>query len=155
MSYRIEHKLSFDVIGIKSSRVLKPFDQEMGFMWQKAMENGDFDRILRLANTDFEGIHGFCSPAENGFEYYIASVSTLEPPEGLSKLNIPESTWFIYAGQGRLPEDLHKAWADAFQELQSSEYQQIAEPCFERYLKFEEDLTSQFELWIAVEKKYN
>lgn len=151
MKYKVEEKQSFDVIGVRSSE-LKPFDPEISNMWHKVMTNGDFEKILNLANTDFDGIHGFCEPTPSGFIYYIASASTLEAPEGMHKLTVPASTWLIMSGEGKLPDAIQNTWKESFEILLGSGYKQIQSTCFERYLDFEEDYTSKFEVWMAVEK---
>lgn len=151
MNIRIEKKQSFNCIGIKSEK-LTPFSPKIEEMWLEVMSNGNFGKIFGLANTDFKGIHGICEPQSDGLIYYIATASTKEAPEGMHKVTVPASTWFIMSGEGKLPDALQGLWHKSFEAISTARYRQIQSICFERYLDFENDLTSKFEIWIAVEK---
>lgn len=151
MKFRIEHTVSFNCIGVKSES-LKPFSPVIGEMWQEVTSNGNFSKILNQNDTEFRGIHGFCEPQPAGFIYWIASASTKEAPEDMHKLTVPESTWFIMSGEGYLPDAIQNLWKESFEILSSSGYRQVQSTCIERYLAFQEDMYSKFELWIAVEK---
>lgn len=152
MKFRIEQTDAFNCVGVKSEK-LTPFSPVIGQMWQEVTSNETFSNILNLNNADFKGIHGFCEPQPNGFIYWIASVSTLDAPEEMHKLTVPESTWFVMSGEGYLSEAIQKLWVEAFEILPSSGYKQVQSTCIERYLEFQEDLYSKFEIWIAVERQ--
>ncbi len=157
MNYRIEQKPGFNVIDIKETVSGKDGEnfRRIPQIWQEVMANGLFNKISVLGNGKPKGIIGVTAnynQEKNSIDYYIASVSSMSPPAGMSRLEIPANSWLVFEVTGAIPEAIQKAWKDIYSgELEASGYNHAAGPELEVYSDGD-TLSADYksEIWIPV-----
>ena len=157
LSYRIEDKQNFTVIGLKERMNTVNGNEDFNRiteMWAKLTEE-QASKILSLSNSKINGLIGV-SANNNGneFDYYIATTTDVSNEDNLIKLEIPVSTWAIFGCVGALPNSIIEVWKRIFTEwFPSSGYENSDLPCIEVYS--DGDMTSddyKCELWLPIVK---
>ena len=154
MSYRIETKEAFRIIGVSA-----PLDKEIenNFMdvpklWQEAAVNGTIQKLAGMMDTPPMGLLGVsaCNDEEQ-WKYFIA-VSSTKPSGEFEEYMVPASTWAIFSGTGtnqsiqELEQRIIAEW------LPASGYEYANAPDIEVYLN-PDPQNAQYEVWIPVSKK--
>ncbi|SMO79755.1 AraC family transcriptional regulator [Melghirimyces algeriensis] len=160
MKYRIVEREGFQVVGIKRQFSMENEENLVGIpkFWDEVNGNGTDELLHQLNNGQIKGVLGICvADHENiqstqKLDYWIATEYDGEPPDGLSKLEIPTSKWAVFEVVGPMPDAMQKAWKQIFSEwFPSSGYKHANTPELEVYTDedpFKEDLYS--EIWIPV-----
>lgn len=157
MNYRIEEKGKLKIVGEKKwvSTINGQQMKEIPKMWNE-LPKGKMDLIKSL--NDKKEIIGLCADMYNdGFDYWIGSITNKECPEELYEIEIPASTWAIFEVVGPirpLPNKMQDIWGRIFSEwFPSSGYKHAEVPEIEYYSN--EDMMSEnykSEIWIPVIK---
>ncbi|NGQ96116.1 AraC family transcriptional regulator [Brevibacillus sp. SYP-B805] len=156
MNYRIEEISGFTIVGRKERVNTENAFSIVPRIWAGAREKGVFEELweIRNVNHKLRGILGVCANGEFGkneeFDYILAVVSNQSPPEGMVKMDFPESTWAVFEAPGS-PEDIQEIWKRLYTEwVPNSAYDLAYLPAIECYLPIEENKN---ELWVPVVKK--
>lgn len=156
MNYKIEEKDAFRLVGIKEnvSTVDEYNFKRIPQIWEEVNHNGKCSEISKLADGSINGVMGVCADFnKDNFNYYIASVTTKEVPEGMSELNIKKGTWAIFKCKG--VSEIQDAWKKIFTDwFPTSGYEHADEAEIEYYPFDENDPENVVcEIWIPVLKK--
>lgn len=114
-TWRLEYKPTFRLIG-KKLCLSGPKDQnyiKIPEFWGKCQQDGTYATLVAMDEASpagIMGVFGNISDSSDEVHYYIAAVSSKEPPEGYSCLNIKEATWAVFDCIGRNPEAIQKGW---------------------------------------------
>ena len=157
MNYRIEEKGKFHVVGVKKwfSTVNNQQMKEIPKMWDN-FEKGKMEQIRNLNET--KAVMGICADMYNdGFDYWVGTITDKECPKGMCEMEIPASTWAIFEVVGPirpLPNTMQDIWGRIFSEwLPSSGYKHAEIPEFEYYSNGDwMSETYKSEIWIPVIK---
>ncbi len=154
MTYRIETKDAFRIVGISS-----PLQQEIekNFavvpqMWQKAAGDGTIPKMAALMDTQPMGLLGVsaCNDEEE-WKYFIAVAST-KTVDGLEEYIVPASTWAVFSGSGtnQSVQELERRIVTEW--LPTSGYEYANAPDIEVYLNPDPE-DAKYEVWVPVVKK--
>lgn len=153
MNYRIEHKDSFAIVGIKQRfSHVEGLGENIGRMWRETPAE-TIGHIARLG----EGLVGVYNGMyeDNTTDYYIATITEEACPKMMSKLEISALTWAIFDITGPMPTAMADIWGRIFSEwFPTSGYEHAVAPEMEWYSNG--DMTSpdyKSEIWIPVIKK--
>lgn len=153
MNYRIEEKDEFRVVGVKEnvSTIGGENFKRIPEIWKESMKKGTWEKINNLSNKKDSGIMGICSDfKEDNFNYYIASISNKEIPDGMEELKIKKGTWVVFSCKGL--ENLQDTWRKIFTDwFPSSGYEHAEEAEIEWYPENSKELVC--EIWIPIIKK--
>ncbi len=153
MTYRIEHKDSFNIIGIKQMFLnVDGLGENIRKMWADTSVE-TINEISGLGDNLVGVYHGMYK--ENTTDYYIASITNKECPEMMCMLEIPSHTWAIFEVIGPIPTAMTKVWGRIFYEwLPTSEYDHAEAPDVEWYSKGDFSAADyKSEIWVPVIKK--
>lgn len=158
MRYRVEEKKPFRIVGI---RIPLKEDSEYNFkivpqFWNEILDTPIFDKICKLAKSDFQNVLGISSYINPQNIYYYIAASTDEPvSQEMVELEIPEATWVVFEGDGPFKESvptIFKSFLTKWLPFSGYEYANL--PDIEVYPINRENLKeSHVEVWIAVKKK--
>jgi len=114
MRYKIVEKESFQVVGVKESFSWENGENLIGIpkMWEKVHQEGTVDTLVKVNNGSLKGILGVChAPLSNGkINYWVATASENDIPNGLESLTIPASKWSVFEVHGPMPDAMQNAW---------------------------------------------
>lgn len=120
MNYRIVEKDAFRIIGIKRTYNYKNGDNVRGIphFWNDVHGDGTNDRLIELNNGEVHGILGVCcDEKQNGLmDYWIASASISDVPDGMDSYEIPASKWVIFEVNGPMPHAMQDTWKKIYSE---------------------------------------
>lgn len=158
MNYRIEECKEFRLVGYKeriNTDNEKNFQRIPAF-WDEINQSGKCDAMMQYHDDPKWWCVGVCANADDkGFEYYIATGSSKEVPEGMSQLIVSGSTYVVFECVGKMPEGQQNVWKRIFTEwFPTSGYDLTDGPQLEWYT--DGDMTSEeyySEIWIPVTKK--
>lgn len=154
MSYRIEDKPAFRIVGISA---LLEQELEKNFkcvpeLWQRAAMDGTVARLAGMMDTPVMGLLGVsaCGDAEQ-WKYFVAVAST-QPAGEFEEYTIPACTWAVFPGEGtnRSIQELERRIITEW--LPGSGYEYADAPDVEVYLNPDPE-NAKFEVWIPVVKK--
>lgn len=158
LEYRIETKPAFRIVGIGETvgSTLEENTQKVPQMWTKAAMSGDVARLAQLivpSEKHPTGILGVCSnTVGEEWKYYIAVASQAPLLEGMQEAIIPECTWAIFPGQGKMPEGITDLQRRIITEwLPSSGYEYADAPDIEVYLE-PNPQNARYEVWLPIKK---
>ena len=114
-SWRIEQKDGFCLVG-KSIKV--PMENNLHFkkipeFWNECQRNGIFAQLISMDTATPKGIYGLFGAYDeqlNEMEYSILVRSDQEPPQGFTKIHIPDATWAIFDCRGSVPQAIQNGW---------------------------------------------
>ena len=157
MNYRIVEKEAFRIVGVKEWTTLENGANFVNIpkMWEN-LPKEKFKQIGALANTEITGIIGVCADMyNNGFDYWIAAVTTKECPDDLNELMVSANTWAVVEAVGAMPDSIQGAWKHILSEwLPNSNYEHACAPEFEWYSDGNmQSKDYRCEVWIPVVKK--
>ncbi len=99
MEYCIEEIRGFRAVGFKRSYSCvngENFENIPKF-WQEVMQNGEFEQIMSLMDSEPNGSMGICgNMIDLVFDYYIAVSSSKEVPEGMEEIFIETQNYAIF-----------------------------------------------------------
>lgn len=163
MNYRIVEKENFNLVGIKKRVpiIFNGVNPEIAAMWQSL----DMEKIImlkQLSNVEPIGLLSASTNFSEGrmeekgeLDHYIGVATTMECPEGLSKLDVSALTWAVFEVVGPFPETLQNVWGRIYSEwFPSSNYQLAVGP--EMLWNEHKDVTSptfRSEIWVPVSSK--
>ena len=158
MNYRIEDMDEFRLVGYKERMNLKNGEnfKRIPEFWTEINRSGKCNEMMQYNDNANLYCMGVCAnEGEEGFDYYIATGSDKEIPEGMEELIVPASTYVIFECIGKMPEGQQKVWKRIFTEwFPTSNYDIVNGPQLEWYSEGDgssEDYRS--EIWIPVKKK--
>jgi len=163
MVYKIVEKEAFKVLGkcFETTTVDGACYREIPEFCDEIWENGVHDRINeavgRVKGNMLHGIH--YDFKEDGTRKYMMGweVEEVSVPEDLTILQVPESTWAVFEGTGRMPDGIaiQKVWKRIYSEwFPSSGFEQVEGPCLEKYYWVDEEQGEYTcEVWIPVKGK--
>lgn len=156
MNYRVEKLDAFQIVGVSEKVNMKEAFQVLPKRWELASKQGIFEALLdiRRENHPIRGILGVCADGDFGrneeFDYILSIVSEKNPPDGMVKLNFPETAWVVFDVPGA-PDGMQSAWQRFYADwLPTSAFELAFLPAIECYLPPEEQRN---ELWIPVVSK--
>ncbi len=157
MNYRIEEKEEMRIVGVKKwfSTVNNQQMQEIPKMWDEFPD--EMSKQLKEISS-LKGFIGLCADMYNdGFDYWIGSISEEQCPEGMEEKKIPASTWAVFEVIGPLrplPNLMQDIWGRIYSEwLPNSGYQHAEIPEIEFYSDGDcMSETYRSEIWIPVVK---
>jgi AraC family transcriptional regulator len=66
-------------------------------IWRELCQDDTFDKIMELSNQEPCGVMGICATfREKEFDYYVASATDKDIPEGMDELIVPAGLWVIF-----------------------------------------------------------
>lgn len=158
MNYKIEEKPGMRFVGKKEavSSINGQNAIRIPQMWEETFKEGTFDKIMALSNGKPCGALGICANFRGTeSDYYIASSSDEQVPEGMDELIVPAGLWVIFQCVGPMPKAIQDIWKQIYTEwLPSSGYEHSGGAEIEWYSDGDngaEDYLS--EVWIPVIKK--
>ncbi len=158
MSYRIEEKKSFRIVGIRTPLVEDAEEnmRNVPIFWKQALRENYISDIFNLSNGEPDGILGvsvYNSPKD--IYYYIATASDKPVPQGMVEFVIPEAMWVVFENDGIFKEDVQSVFRRFLTEfLPFSGYEYAELPDVEVYPICKGQPTSgHSEVWIAIRKE--
>lgn len=157
MKYRIETKEAFRMVGVKEAMCTDNGEnfKRIPKFWDEVYENGTCEKIMSFSTEESPISYGVCANfRENGFDYYITTVSEKNAPKDMEELFIPKNMWVIFECVGKLPDSQQNVWKRIFTEwFPNSGYEHADGPEIEWYS--DGDTTSddyKSEIWIPIVK---
>ena len=162
MKYRLEEKGAFGLVGImkRVPLIYEGVNPDIAAMW-KSLDQKTITTLKALSNVEprglIQGSTNFSEGRLDGGEldHYIGVATTEEPPAGLTRLEVPASTWAVFESVGPFPETLQNIWGRIYAEwFPAASYEQAPGPEILWNENMEVDSpTFRSEIWIPVVKK--
>lgn len=157
MNYSIVKKEEIRIVGVKAplEKNIEENFKTVPKLWQESAQNGVINQIASLMNEESKGILGVsaCMDSLDPWEYYIATETDKEVPEGMEEYIIPAGTWAVFPGEGAMPTAIQEIEKRIITEwLPTSGYEYADAPDIELYLN-QDPANSKFEVWIPIRKK--
>jgi len=134
MEFKIEEREGFRAVGFKRRFRTDNGEnfREIPKMWEKAMSDETYDKLITLNNVDMRASLGICANMEGyEFDYYIATPSSMEEIGELEEIIIKPQ---LYAVFPCALEDIQEVTKRIFSEwLPNSEYKHASAPEIEVY----------------------
>ncbi len=158
MKYRIEEKPAMRFVGRKEAISNKDGINFVRIpqIWEELDEDGSFDRIMELSNQEPSGVMGICANfRESEFDYFIASATDKDIPEGMDELRVETGLWVIFECVGPMPDAIQAVWKRVYSEwFPSSGYEHAGTAEIEWYSDGDGSAADyRSEVWIPIEKK--
>lgn len=153
MEYQIVKREAFRIVGFRTPL---PTDVEESFQvvprfWAEVGPRQA--ELFPLMDGEPAGMLGVCTCGEEENSYYIAVASSEPAPEGMYEWMVPDATWAIFNGTGRLPEAMQSLQKRIVSEyLPDSGYEWAKAPDIEVYLNRPGE-ESRFQVWLPVIKR--
>lgn len=157
MEYRIEQKPAIRIVGIGEalSQEIEQNFSTVPALWARAAQEGLIGRLAGMMNAEPMGILGVSACYGEHWRYLIAAATDAPVPEDMESYEIPASTWAIFSGSGRMPDDIQALEKRAVTEwLPTSGYEYADAPDIEVYQNAD-PANAQFEVWLPIRKKPN
>lgn len=157
MNYSIVNKDEFRVVGVKitiKNNIKENFEDVPKF-WNETSKSGRINDVIALMDESSNGILGLCLAMDSleNWDYYIATATNRDVPEGMHEYIVPACAWAIFPGEGVMPTAIQEIEKKAFTEwLPTSGYEYADAPDIEVYLNADPS-NSKFEAWIPIRKK--
>ncbi len=158
MNFKIEEKPRMRFVGRKEvvSNLGGQNYIRIPQIWQEVFEEGSFDKILALSNGNPTGVLGICANfRDKEFDYFIASSSDAEVPQGMDELVVPASLWVVFQCVGPMPDAIQEVWKRIYTEwFPNSGYEHTGGAEIEWYSDGDGDAKEYLsEIWIPIKKK--
>ncbi|KRE35285.1 AraC family transcriptional regulator [Paenibacillus sp. Soil522] len=163
MNYRIEDKEAFRIVGIKKRVpiLFQGINPEIASMYE-SLTPELISQIKGLSNVQPSGLISASTNFSEGrmeekgeCDHYIGAATTQDTPNSMAQLDVPASTWAVFAAVGPFPSALQEVWGRIYSEwFPSSDYELSEGP--EILWNEHKDVASpQFksEIWIPIKKK--
>ncbi len=157
MNYRLEEKEAIRVVGVKKWFCSENGQQlkEIPKMWDEfSMEKEEMLDKISMNHA----MVGLCADMyDNGFDYWIGTMSDQPCPEGFEEMKIPACTWAIFEAVGPMrptPNALQEIYGRIYSEwLPNSGYEHAQIPEIEYYPAGDfNDMKYKCEVWIPIKK---
>ncbi len=126
MEYYIEEIKGFRAVGLKRSFNFKNGEnfEKIPFLWKEVMENGTFNNIMSLMDSEPIGVMGISANLrENDFDYYIAVSSSKDVPNNMEELLVPTESYAIFTcTMDKIQDTTRRIYGEW---LPSSEYKHV------------------------------
>lgn len=162
MKYRLEEKGAFGLVGMmkRVPLIYEGVNPDIAAMWQ-SLDQETITTLKALSNVEprglIQGSTNFSEGRLDGGEldHYIGVATTEEAPAGLTRLEVPASTWAVFESVGPFPETLQNIWGRIYAEwFPSASYEQAPGPEILWNENMEIDSpTFRSEIWIPVSKR--
>lgn len=162
MKYRLEEKGAFGLVGMmkRVPLIYEGVNPDIAAMW-KSLDQETITTLKALSNVEprglIQGSTNFSEGRLDGGEldHYIGVATTEDAPAGLTRLEVPASTWAVFESVGPFPETLQNIWGRIYAEwFPSASYEQAPGPEILWNENMEIDSpTFRSEIWIPVVKK--
>lgn len=157
MNYRLEEKEAIRVVGVKKWFCSEGRQQlkEIPKMWDEFPQDKE-ETLDKISKN--HAMVGLCADMyDNGFDYWIGTMTEEPCPEGFEEITIPACTWAIFEAIGvmrPLPNSLQEIWGRIYSEwLPNSGYQHAMVPEIEYYPVGDmTDPKYKCEVWIPIVK---
>lgn len=163
MSYRMEEKEAFRIVGIKKRvpMIFNGVNPEIASMWE-SLDEETINKLKELSNVTPLGLISASTNFSEGrmeekgeLDHYIGIATTKECPNNLVKLDVSASTWAVFEAIGPFPDTLQDVWGRIYSEwFPTSGYEQIEGP--EILWNESKNVSApafKSEIWIPVIKK--
>ncbi len=158
MTYKIEKKEAFRIVGVKDHMEVNP---EANFMrvpafWQETTQKGLLPQICALMNEPPYGVLGISTCMDGKeMDYYIGAASSRPVPDGMEEYLVPPATWAVFTCIGPLPNALQDLQRRIITEwLPTSGYEYADAPDIELYTEGDQQSsTYSCEVWLPIVKK--
>lgn len=157
MKYNVIEKEPFQIVGIKQEFSCVDWEQsiEISKMWGKANTDGTCELLSKLNNGQVKGMLGICigEQGEQSIDYWIATESNAEAPEGFLSMVIPASKWVVFEIHGPMPDAMQNGWKQIFSEwFPTSGYEHAGLPELEVYPDHDNPTSPDYysEIWVPV-----
>ena len=162
LSYRIEKKEAFRIVGIKKRvpLIFHGVNPVISSMWN-SLDDEMINKLKDLSTVKPSGVIDVSTNVSEGWmeekaelDHYVGVATTKNGPEDLSKLEVPASTWAVFEAEGRFPDALQDVWGRIYSEwFPSSNYEQAEGPSI--LWNVDEDINSPIfksEIWIPIQE---
>ncbi|MDF2543516.1 MAG: ydeE3 [Herbinix sp.] len=158
MNYRIEEKPAMRFVGKKEaiSTLNGQNFVRIPKFWDEVCKDDGFDSIYELSNGEPSGVLGICANFRvNEFDYFIASSSEKEVPEGMDELLVKPGLWVVFTCVGSMPDAMQDVWKRIYTEwFPASGYEHAGSAEIEWYSDGDSsDVNYISEIWIPIVKK--
>ena len=106
MNYRIENKESTRLVGQKAFISMENgLDyRDIPALWDK-LPKATFDELYAMSDGEPSHVVGvFGEKHDNGFDYWIAAVTSKPCPQHFEVVEIPAAQWAIFEVKGKMPD---------------------------------------------------
>ncbi len=134
MEYCIEEIKGFRAVGFKRRYNCTNGEnfEKIPKFWQEVMENGSFNEVMSLMDSEPFGSIAICGNMKNDeFDYYIATSTSKEVPAGMEEITIETQSYAVFTCKIPEIQDITKRIFSEW--LPSSEYQHANAPELEIY----------------------
>jgi AraC family transcriptional regulator len=154
MKVRIEKKPAFSIVGIKRTFRNDATENLLPSFWGETPKE-TYDKLRALSDIEPKWFVGLCSDFDGSheFDYYIATATTQNAPEGFVKFDVPAATWAILEKDGEFMDLSTRFWKEW---LPSSGYRRADEsvPDVEVYPDYDMPKENfNYEQWYPVVKE--
>lgn len=157
MNYRIEEKKELRIVGKKKwfSTVDNQQLKEIPKMWNE-LPKGDRQQLKELSGS--QELVGLCADMyDNGFDYWIGTITQQPCPKGMDEIVIAKATWAVFEVIGPirpLPNTMQDIWGRIYSDwLPNSGYKHAEIPEIEYYSDGDcMSDTYRTEIWIPIIK---
>ena len=111
--WRLEQKPAFRLIGKKLRCAQGEQYKKIPDFWKECQENGTCSNLAALDKGTPQGLFGLFScekPDSKELEYFIATVTDGDIPEGYSEIWLPEVLWAVFDCRGAVPQAIQNGW---------------------------------------------
>ncbi len=158
MKYRIEEKPTMRFVGKKEAITNKGGANfaRVPQIWEELCKDGSYAQIMALSNQEPSGVMGICANfRESDFDYFIASATDKDIPEGMEELKVAAGLWVVFECVGPMPDAIQAVWKRIYSEwFPSSGYEHAGTAEIEWYSDGDGSAADyQSEIWIPIQKK--
>lgn len=158
MSYHIEEKKSFRIVGVRTPLVedLEENMKNVPVFWKQTIQNNTISEIFKLSNGNPDGVLGvtvYNNPQD--IYYYIGTASDIPTPQGMVEYIIPAATWVVFENNGLFKENVQSVFRRFLTEfIPFSGYEYAELPDVEVYpICKGKPINGHSEVWIAIKEK--
>lgn len=163
LSYRIEEKEAFSIIGVKKRVpiIFNGVNPEIASMWEN-LDDKAINKLKELSNVEPMGMLSASTNFSEGrmeekgyLDHYVGVTTTNECPNDFTQLDVPVLTWAVFESVGPFPETLQDIWGRIYSEwFPSSNYEQVEGPEI-LWNENKDTSSSKFksEIWIPIIEK--
>lgn len=162
MNYRIVEKAGFRIVGMmkRVPLIYEGVNPEITSMWE-SLDEASIRTLKALSDIEPFGLVSASTSFTEGrleggeLDHYIGVATTQEPPQNMTRLEVPASTWAVFESVGPFPQALQNIWGRIYSEwFPSSSYQLAAGPeILWNENKEVNSPTFRSEIWIPVSKR--
>lgn len=161
MRYRLVHKPSFHVVGVKTRVPLVHSGPNQAIIdFVRGIGARSRELLEKLSDQEPYGILAICDDLDPGraegteLDYYYGVVTSASAPEDMATLPVPAGTWAVFTASGPAPRAIQTLWRDVFTEwFPSNPYRSRPGPEILRIRMSADGAEAEGELWLPVERE--